>query len=890
METVGASVPAEAQRDQIVVSRPSPDSVVDDDSDRESRGSVASSRSSPPTPSPPIALQEKVVLNEHVNSTTAHKRKRSDSDHLEHNSPQRPLAWTQREQGPGHVAIPASSTSMTRGPGPGHIVTPASTTSIQTDTSIWTRVGPGNSPPTPDTPGAVHADEDWDVEDDAAESTYRHEPNGTGKRKRNFSRRTKDGCKTCRRRKKKCDEAKPFCENCAKSGNTCEGYAPKGYNGRSLAQKIPVPLVSKSAPPTDVADTGLPNMVGRTWNGAGSSARGAVTQQNYQPRSMPHATDGVSNGQHDHGPAAGLDQQPLWPQHGPRPSSSTNGYTNGYTNGHLPPPHRLQRGEHTAISSPAQDMRPASSRPPSTTLPPLAAMAQQGQPPPPPTTAASHHSANPNISPPPPPAGHVHQPAPHSRQPSYAPSHMSSGGASEYRHTPPASAPVSRHGRHASTYHPAPPSGMSSLNSPAHTSHPPIPEPSPINAAFNASAGTSSGSGSLPPILPPPPTSQFLPTAQYEIAKSRMLRGAPYNALDNYLMAERQRCEAACERFNNKLKEKPLNAQARAAHASVTGSSAFGSESGRSPSRFTNANDALIAIVDPTADPSSGPHVIPQKGILTYGVVVDTGFQCSYGYNLRLMESCYIRRDVFIDDSAVVEIGARCVIGTGTRIETSSPCLERVARDGANTEMVAKPVIIETEVIVGGGCFIIGGVRIGKGATIKPFCNVDRDVPDGVVFEWRKKLGRCGWAEEEEEEESEQTLEDRLVGFSKHDKDEAINWVVEILEQKEKRRREQRKEERREERERREMERDARGGGSLTQAQSYPHLPPPRQSENEMRAWEVERERSRATEAAQQAPARDPRDERWGEQHRELTHEHRRHEHGGDDEHEYYRA
>lgn len=32
------------------------------------------------------------------------------------------------------------------------------------------------------------------------------------KRKRNFSNRTKTGCLTCRKRKKKCDEAKPECE------------------------------------------------------------------------------------------------------------------------------------------------------------------------------------------------------------------------------------------------------------------------------------------------------------------------------------------------------------------------------------------------------------------------------------------------------------------------------------------------------------------------------------------------------------------------------------------------------------------------------------------------------------------------------------------------------
>ena len=33
------------------------------------------------------------------------------------------------------------------------------------------------------------------------------------KRKRNFSNRTKTGCLTCRKRKKKCDEQKPECKS-----------------------------------------------------------------------------------------------------------------------------------------------------------------------------------------------------------------------------------------------------------------------------------------------------------------------------------------------------------------------------------------------------------------------------------------------------------------------------------------------------------------------------------------------------------------------------------------------------------------------------------------------------------------------------------------------------
>ncbi|KAK4498483.1 hypothetical protein PRZ48_011141 [Zasmidium cellare] len=39
--------------------------------------------------------------------------------------------------------------------------------------------------------------------------------------------RSKTGCGTCRRRKKKCDETKPGCMNCEKNNVVCDGYEPK---------------------------------------------------------------------------------------------------------------------------------------------------------------------------------------------------------------------------------------------------------------------------------------------------------------------------------------------------------------------------------------------------------------------------------------------------------------------------------------------------------------------------------------------------------------------------------------------------------------------------------------------------------------------------------------
>lgn len=45
--------------------------------------------------------------------------------------------------------------------------------------------------------------------------------------RKKFSRRVTTGCVTCRKRKKKCDESKPECGRCLRSGYVCRGYSDK---------------------------------------------------------------------------------------------------------------------------------------------------------------------------------------------------------------------------------------------------------------------------------------------------------------------------------------------------------------------------------------------------------------------------------------------------------------------------------------------------------------------------------------------------------------------------------------------------------------------------------------------------------------------------------------
>ncbi|KAM6537075.1 hypothetical protein FALCPG4_003030 [Fusarium falciforme] len=130
-----------------------------------------------------------------------------------------------------------------------------------------------------------------------------HDPRLLGHRgpKKEIKRRTKTGCLTCRKRRIKCDETHPTCNNCKKSKRECLGYDPifrQQPGGQSSSNIQPAPSSQRTPPaiPSSVPST-IPSSIATN---PGLPAR-ATNSYGSQPSMLPssyataHATTASPN-------------------------------------------------------------------------------------------------------------------------------------------------------------------------------------------------------------------------------------------------------------------------------------------------------------------------------------------------------------------------------------------------------------------------------------------------------------------------------------------------------------------------------------------------------------------------------------------------------------------
>ena len=118
-------------------------------------------------------------------------------------------------------------------------------------------------------------------------------------------------------------------------------------------------------------------------------------------------------------------------------------------------------------------------------------------------------------------------------------------------------------------------------------------------------------------------------------------------------------------------------------------------------------------------------------GAVGEGVWIEPPFSCDYGRNIALGDRVYFNFNCVVLDCAAVTIGSDVFFGPGVQVYAAThPTDHAVRRSGLE---LARPIVVESDVWVGGGAILCPGVRIGARSVIGAGSVVTRDVPEGVV-------------------------------------------------------------------------------------------------------------------------------------------------------------
>jgi len=166
--------------------------------------------------------------------------------------------------------------------------------------------------------------------------------------------------------------------------------------------------------------------------------------------------------------------------------------------------------------------------------------------------------------------------------------------------------------------------------------------------------------------------------------KEKMLAGETYNCLDPDLEAERQKTKSLLRLYN--LTEAV-------------------------PDRQTILQQLL--------------------GCIGQNSIIEPPFYCAYGQNIHIGDHVFLNVLCTILDCNEVHIGHHVMIGPAVQIYTAAHLVEAEAR--IQGWEVAKPMVIEDNVWLGGGAILLPGVRIGRNAVVGAGAVVSRSVRANTV-------------------------------------------------------------------------------------------------------------------------------------------------------------
>lgn len=166
--------------------------------------------------------------------------------------------------------------------------------------------------------------------------------------------------------------------------------------------------------------------------------------------------------------------------------------------------------------------------------------------------------------------------------------------------------------------------------------------------------------------------------------KEKMLAGESYNCLDPDLDAERQKVKGVLRHYN-----------------------------------LTEAESERQTILQQLL------------GRIGQNSIIEPPFHCVYGENIHIGDHVFLNISCAILDCNEVRIGHHVMIGPAVHIYCAAHDLQAELRNQGME--VAKPVVIEDNVWVGGGAILLPGVTIGRSAVVGAGAVVPRDVPANTV-------------------------------------------------------------------------------------------------------------------------------------------------------------
>lgn len=141
---------------------------------------------------------------------------------------------------------------------------------------------------------------------------------------------------------------------------------------------------------------------------------------------------------------------------------------------------------------------------------------------------------------------------------------------------------------------------------------------------------------------------------------------------------------------------------------------------------------ALLWRYNQTQTPSERRPILQALlGHLGRESIIEPPFYCAYGQNTYIGDYVFLNVLCTILDCNEVHIGEHVMVGPCVQIYTAAHMLEAAPR--IQGWEIAKSIVIEDNVWLGGGAILLPGVRVGRNAVVGAGSVVSRDVPADTV-------------------------------------------------------------------------------------------------------------------------------------------------------------